>query len=152
MKLAAHYNKVSILISVVVLFTGALIYYFAIHRIARNQLDSELSEEYAERIDYVNHFNKIPKKDFDENITEFKKVGNANYSTRFFDTVYYDSKEKTNESGRAIAGLVKVSGENYVVMVTESYDSINDLIQLITLITLALMVFLLAILLLRQIP
>src|SRR3978361_152949 len=97
MKLSAHYNKVSISISVVVLFTGALIYYFAIHKIARDQLDSELSEEFAERVDYVNRYNKIPKKDFDENITEFKKVGDVNYASRFFDTIYYNSIQKTNE-------------------------------------------------------
>ncbi|WP_428329395.1 sensor histidine kinase [Mucilaginibacter sp.] len=146
MKLSAHYNKVSISISVVVLCAGALIYYFAIHKIARNQLDTELSEEFAERLDYLNRYNKIPKKDFDENITEFKKVGNINYPTRFFDTVYYDQREKTYENGRAVTGLVKVNNDTYIAIVTESYDSINGLTQLITLITLALMVFLLLIL------
>ena len=143
MKLSAHYNKVSISISVVVLLAGALIYYFAIHRIARNQLDTELSEEFAERVDYVNRYQAIPRKDFDENITDFKKIANVNYATRFFDTVFYNPREKTNEDGRAIAGKVKANNAYYLAVVTESYDSINNLMQIITLITLGLMFFLL---------
>jgi signal transduction histidine kinase len=146
MKLSAHYNKVSISISVVVLLAGALIYYFAIHKIARNQLDNELSEELGERIEYVNRYQNIPQKDFDENFTIYKKAGHINYPTRFFDTAYYDARNKSNEPGRAITGLIKVKNDYYLTTITESYDSINNLMQLITLITLGLMVFLLLIL------
>ena len=146
MKLSAHYNKASIIITVIVLFSGALIYYVAIHKIARNQLDWELSEEIAERIDYVNRNGKIPKKDFDEYMTEFVKVGNVNLPTRFYDTVNYDIKTKKNENERAVTGLITLNGQHYKVIITESYGSIDDLIQIIMLITLVLVVALLVIL------
>ncbi|MCR8560677.1 HAMP domain-containing histidine kinase [Mucilaginibacter sp. BJC16-A38] len=146
MKLSSHYNKASIIVSVLVLFAAAIIYYFAIHKIARNQLDSELSEEIGERIDYVNRYGKIPKKDFDESLTEYSKIPTADFPTRFFDTVYYNTREKTNENGRAIAALIKLNGENYKVIITESYASIDDLTQVITLITLVLTIILLFVL------
>jgi signal transduction histidine kinase len=143
MKLSAHYNKASIIITIIVLFAGGLVYYFAIHKIARNQLDRELAEELGERIDYVNRYGEIPKNDYDDNLTEFVKTGDANFSTSFFDTIYNNTKAKTTENGRAVAGLITLKGEHYKVTITESYESITDLTQMITVITLGLMIVLL---------
>jgi hydroxymethylpyrimidine pyrophosphatase-like HAD family hydrolase len=51
MKLASHYNKVSLVTTIAVLFIGGLIYYAAIRYIANKQLDRDLTEE----IDEVNN-------------------------------------------------------------------------------------------------
>jgi len=150
MKLAAHYNRASIFIAVVVLMAGALIYYFAIRQITRNQLDREIAEEIAERVDYVNRNGKIPKNDFDDNLTQFVKINTANFPTRFFDTVYVSSPGKAPENGRAAAALITVGGQHYKVIITESYAGINDLVQIITLITIVLLIVLLLVLLITN--
>jgi len=151
MKLSAHYNKASIIVTIVVLMAGALIYYFAIRQITRNQLDRELAEEIAERVDYVNRNGKIPKNDFDDNLTEFVKINTANFATRFYDTVIYAStSDKTLESGRAAAALITVGGQHYKVIISESYAGKNSLVQIITLITIVLLIVLLLILLITN--
>jgi len=146
MKLATHYNRASIFITLVVLMAGALIYYFAIRQITRDQLDREIAEEIAERIDYVNRNGKIPKNDFDDNLTEFVKINTANFPTRFFDTIY-NAPGKPVENGRAAAALITVGGQHYKVIIKESYASIDNLLQIITLITIVLLIVLLLILL-----
>jgi len=150
MKLATHYNRASIVITVVVLIAGAMIYYFAIRQITRNQLDREIAEEIAERVDYVNRNGKIPKNDFDDNLTEFVKINDANFPTRFFDTVYVSAPGKTPENGRAAAALITVDGQHYKVIITESYAGINNLVQIITLITTVLLIVLLLVLLITN--
>ena len=144
MKLSAHYNKASIIITITVLIAGAVIYYFAINQIARNQLDRDLSEEIGEVIDYVNRNAKLPRQvDFDEDQTVFVKTNNPKFETRFFDTIYTNPREKKAEDGRAISGLISLKGEHYIVTITESYESTKYLIQLITIITIVLMIVLL---------
>ncbi|WP_295791520.1 HAMP domain-containing sensor histidine kinase [Mucilaginibacter sp.] len=150
MKLATHYNRASIFITILVLMSGALIYYFAIRQITRNQLDREIAEEIAERIDYVNRNGKIPKNDFDDNLTEFVKINSKDFTTRFFDTVYYTGSGKMPENRRAAAALITVAGQNYKLIITESYSGINNLVQIITLITVVLLIVLLLILLITN--
>ncbi len=147
MKLSAHYNKASIIISIIVLIAGGVVYFFAINHISRMQLDRDLTEELEEVVDYVNVNNKLPKQvEFDEDQTVFTKTNETSLPARFFDTVYTDNKEKKNEPGRAVEGLVALNGQHYRVIITESRESTEYLLQVITLITLALMVGLLLIL------
>ncbi|MEO6978261.1 MAG: HAMP domain-containing sensor histidine kinase, partial [Mucilaginibacter sp.] len=150
MKLSAHYNRASIIITIVVVIAGALIYYFAIRQITRDQLDRELAEEIAERIDYVNRNGKIPKNDFDDNLTEFVKINTSNFPTRFYDTVLSGAPDKMPENGRAAAALIAVGGQHYKVIISESYAGKNSLVQLITLITIVLLIVLLLILLITN--
>src|SRR5580698_1091071 len=106
MKLSAHYNKASIIVSVSVLLISGVIYYLIINHIARQQLDNDLSEEVEEVIDYVNHNQQLPKPiDFDEDVTTFVKTNASAFETRFFDTPYNNPKEKKAEAGRAVAAM-----------------------------------------------
>jgi len=151
MKLSAHYNRVSMIITIVVLLCGAVIYYFAVNYIAREQLDRDLSEEIEEVIDYVNVNGKLPHQvDFDEDQTTFIKTKRKNLQTRFFDTVYNNPKEKNTEPGRATTGLISLKGEYYIVIITISKESTEYLIQIIVTITLTLMTGLLLILFLTN--
>jgi sensor histidine kinase YesM len=65
---------------------------------------------------------------------------------RFLDTVYHDADEKDLEAGRALISSVKVSGQNYRILVTQSKVETEDLIQIIFLITIGVIVSLLVIL------
>jgi len=147
MKLAVHYSKASIVITLIVLFTGAIIYYFAITYITNSQIDQDLEEEYSEVVGYVGFNHKLPKQvDFDEDITSFVKIKQAQIPLRLFDTAYNNKKEKKTEAGRAISGLVKLNGENYNVIIIVSRESTEYLVQIIAMITLVLAVALLLIL------
>lgn len=139
MKLATHYNKASIIISVAVLLISAVVYYFAINSIARNQLDDSLTEEIAEVKGYVDLNGHFPKQvDFDEDQTTILKTKQTSFSTHFFDTVYKDLKDKKTEPGRAVETLMKLNGENYIVKIVVSRESTEYLIQMIFIITLIL--------------
>jgi signal transduction histidine kinase len=147
MKLSAHYNKASIIITIVVLLAGAVIYFFAINYITRNQLDRDLKEEISEVIDYINLNGKLPQQvEFDEDQTVFLKTNQENLPLRFFDTVYKNVKEKKTEDGRAISGLVSLNGQHYIVTITVSSEDTKYLVQIIAIITLLLVVGLLLIL------
>jgi signal transduction histidine kinase len=151
MKLSAHYSRASIIITVIVLLTGAVIYYYAINYIAHNQLDRDLTEEIDEVNDYVKLNHQLPKQvDFDEDVTVFIKVKQTHLPRTFFDTIYRNPKEKEIEPGRAVSGLVSVNSKNYRVTITVSRESTEYLIQIISIITLVLTISLLAILLLTN--
>ena len=147
MKLAAHYNKASIIISLSVLIVGGLIYYNAIRYIATSQLDRDLTEEIDEVKDYINQHGQLPKQvDFDEDQTIFTQTSQTTIPRRFFDTTYYNDKEKRKEAGRAVEGLLTFNNVNYRVTISESKESTEYLIQLVLLITVLLAVILLAVL------
>ena len=147
MKLAGHYNKASIFITISVLFVGGIIYFFAITHISRIQLDRDLTEEIEEVKEYVSGNNRIPRQvDFDEDQTVFIKTNQKALTRRYFDTVYNNPKEKKSEGGRAVEDLVKLNGEYYKVIITESREGAEYLVQVIALITLVLMIALLLIL------
>lgn len=147
MKLSAHYNKASIIITLSVLLAGSVIYYFAINYIATTQLDRDLTEEIDEVKDYVNVNLKLPGQvDFDEDITVFEKTNQTSLPRRFFDTVYNNVKEKEKEHGRAVSGSINLNGQNYKVTITESRESTEYLVTIIAIITLLLSVGLLVIL------
>ncbi|ASU31995.1 sensor histidine kinase [Mucilaginibacter xinganensis] len=151
MKLAAHYNKASIIISVTVLFISGLIYYFVINRIAREQLDSNLSEEIGEVVDYVNQNQRLPKSvDFDEDLTTFAKTNLAKFDTKYFDTPYQNPREKKVEAGRAVSTLIKCKGENFIVTIVVSREDTEYLIQIIFIITLSLTTVLLTVLIITN--
>ncbi len=147
MKLSAHYSKASIIITISVLLAGAVVYFFAINYIADNQLNSDLTEEIGEVVEYVNLHGQLPKPvDFDEDQTSFVRTNKKYVPTRFFDTVYNNPKEKNTEAGRAITGLISLKGQHYITTITVSRESTEYLIQIIGAITLALSIALLVIL------
>jgi len=136
MKLAAQYNKASVIISLLVLLISAIVYYQTINHIARQQFDDNLTEEVDEVVDYVNQNQKLPKAvDFDEEITTFVKTNAVSYKTIYFDSEYLNLKEKKREEGRAVSALIKLKGQNYIVTIVESMEDMEYLVQTISIIT-----------------
>jgi signal transduction histidine kinase len=150
MKLASHYNKASIIVSILVLFISGVIYYAVINHIARQELDDDLSEEIGEFVEYVNIHQALPTVSYDQNQTTFKETTLNNYNARFFDAPYNNPKTKVSEGGRAIATLVKVKDKNYIVTITESREEIEHLTTIISGITILLTAILLFILIITN--
>jgi len=147
MKLAAHYNKVNIIVTLSVLVIGAVIYFFTINKITNNRLDEELGEEVSEVITYVHQNQRLPKQfDIDENQVEFIKTNTLNNKPRYFDTTYVNPRKGGDKSGRAFEGSLDFKGDKYQFRIIISSESTVYLKQIITLITFILMLVLLTIL------
>lgn len=151
MKLSAQYTRASIIIAIIVLIIGSIIYFFTINYIARTQLDNDLGEEIEEVTNYINTNHHLPKQlDFDEDVTVFIKTNKAQLPVRYFDTTYVNPKEDETQPGRAVSGLVTLNNQHYRVIITESREATEYLIQYICLITIGLMVVLVFILFLTN--
>jgi len=143
MKLATHYNRANIIITISVLLIGGIIYYFAINYIANKQIDRELREETEETNDFIAQHHKLPGEyELEDQQTFFNKISKDSLAESYFDTVYKDDGKKCHH-GRAEASLVSFNGNNYKATIVISRVNTEDFIQLITLITLALTIGLL---------
>ena len=144
MKLSAHYNKASIIITITVLFVGAIIYFFTINYIAKKQLDLNLIEEIDGIKDYIKVNHKLPKQvDFDEDLVIFVKIDKQKFNRRFFDTIYNNPKEKKKAEGRAVSSLITLNDNTYLSTLIVSREDTEYLVQIIGLITLVLSIGLL---------
>ncbi|MES2378699.1 MAG: HAMP domain-containing sensor histidine kinase [Bacteroidota bacterium] len=147
MKLSAHYTKASVLISLAVLFTGAVIYFFVINYIANNQLDRNLSQALSEAEEYVRTTHAEPQQyDLDQDHAVFLKTDQQAFKRRYFDTVYHNFREHRTEPGRAVEDLVKAGNRRYKVTITVSRESTRSLVEIISVITLVLIAGLLLVL------
>jgi signal transduction histidine kinase len=144
MKLAARYNRASLIVSISILLVGSIVYYIAISYFSNNQIDRSLKEEIDEVIVYVANHQRLPKPyEFDENQAIFTPVGNSVVPLRFTDTPFYESQSKKTRPGRAVIGMVQLKGINYQVVIAESKESTQYLVQIIGLITSILTILLL---------
>lgn len=147
MKLSAHYTRTSVYITLAVLLTGAVIYYFAINYIAQQQLDRGLQQQLIEAEEYAKSNNQDPQLyDLDRDHAMFIKTGQQQFNKRFFDTIYFNPKEQRAEVGRAVEDLVKLKDTNYKVVITISRAGQKYLIEVITIITFTLLAGLLFVL------
>ncbi|MDB5143102.1 MAG: sensor histidine kinase [Mucilaginibacter sp.] len=147
MKLSAHYTRTSIYITLTVLLTGAVIYFFAINYIAQQQLDQGLQQQLIEAEEYVRSSNHDPQQyDLDKDHAVFIRTNEQELQKLFFDTTYFNPKEQRKEAGRAVEDLVKLKDTNYKVVITISRAGQKNLIEVIIIITLTLLTGLLLVL------
>src|ERR1700733_4890732 len=149
MKLAAHYSKASIIISVSVLLISGVIYYLIINHIARQQLDNDLADELEELVTYVNTNHHFPKSDNEDQVS-YVKTNQQLFDTKFFDAPFLNVKENENEAGRAVAPLIKIKNQNYIATIVESREDTEYLVQIISLITIVLTAVLLSVLIITN--
>ncbi|EHQ25613.1 sensor histidine kinase [Mucilaginibacter paludis] len=149
MKLSSHYSKASFIVTIIVLIAGAVIYYFAISYISRDQLDRDLTEEFDEVQEYVELHHQLPvdsDADFDKEQTVIKKTNQRLAKPYFYDSIYHSPKGNKQEDGRSVTGFIDLSGQHYKVDITVSSENTQYLVQIIAMITLALTIVLLLIL------
>jgi signal transduction histidine kinase len=147
MKLLTKYNRVNIAVTVIIMLVTGIIYYYTISHILTNQIDKDLVLEENEVFSYVSKNHRLPDV-YESNHQQivFMPLGDLKVKRRFLDTTYHDSDEKDLEAGRALVSSVKVLGQNYRILVTQSKVETEDLIQIIFLITIGVIVSLLIIL------
>jgi signal transduction histidine kinase len=143
MKLAAQYNRATLVITFLILFTAGCVYYTTITYIVNKQLDRDLREELDEIEDFININQHLPKPlDFEGDQTSFVKTDKKAIGLDFFDTPYHKNRGNKTEPGRAVRSLISLKGDKYIITVAESKEASEDLAQLIVGITLILTIFL----------
>jgi signal transduction histidine kinase len=146
MKLAAQYNRATLIITVVVLFIATIVYYTAINYLVNKQLDHDLTEQVAEIFEYINLNQRLPIDDFEGDQTSFTKTNQKITRATFYDVPYHKSRGNKTEPGRAIKTMVSLKGTNYIIIAVQSKEASENLTQLIIGITILLTTILLLIL------
>lgn len=151
MKLADHYTRSSIYISLLVLFSGGIFYFFAINLIAQQQLDQNLEMQLREAQEFIDIGGHDPQQyDLDKDHAIFSVTSAQTLKRRFFDTAYKNPVGNTVEPGRAVEALLKNKSTHYKVIITISRSGNLYLIKVISIITLLLLISLVVILFLTN--
>jgi len=110
MKLLDRYNRVTLITTVIVMMITGIIYYQTISWILTNQVDKDLVVEENEVFDYVKLNDHLPQvfKSDDQQISFYPAAKNS-IVRQFINTDYYNTKEKTFESGRGLISFVTVN-------------------------------------------
>lgn len=150
MKLAAKYNRVTLIASIIVFVFTGVIYYSVIHYILTDQLDRDLAIEEDEIEAYVKTYGKLPLAgSFKEQKVSYHLINpDHDFERRYFYNDYFNESEQRIEPGRSLIRTLEVSGKLYSVTVTKSRVEAEDLVRIIVLITLSVTVVLLITLLL----
>lgn len=149
MKLLDRYNRVSLIMTILVIVVAGFIYYFTISYILTGQVDKELDVEENEIFEYVKLNHTLPHVFKSDALKiSFTSVSNEPIVRKYHDSRFYDENEHEEESGRTLTSSVKLGSQNYRIEITESKVETEDLIRLIFFITLGIVFALLAFLLL----
>lgn len=143
MKLLDKYNRISILVTILVIVVTGFVYYFTISYILTNQVDKDLAVEENEIFDYVKFNHRLPQvfKSADLKI-HFQPIGQNTVPRKFKNTPYWDERDREEESGRELLSWVKVNETNYSITIIESKVETEDLIRMIFFITLGIVLLL----------
>lgn len=144
MKLLHRYNRLNILVTIIVLFIGGVCYYFILSYVLIKQLDKDLRLEELEVKDFV-RINKTlpPAANYKDQQMTFKAVGDAVTARKFSSITVFDSSENEVEPIRRLVFPLTVGSTNYVVSVTKSRQETEDLVRLIVILTVSIIALLL---------
>ncbi len=146
MKLQQHYNRVTVVATLIVLLIAAVGYYFMIRYVLIDQLDEALKVEEVEIHDYISKHSKLPDATvYKDQRIAFEKTDH-DFHRSFKSLSAFHPGENEMESSRQLLFTVEVNGQKYMASVTKSEEATEDLVWIILFSTLALLVLLTAIL------
>lgn len=145
MKLSSQYNRVNILVSLLVLLLTSVIYYVVIHFILTEKLDRDLRIEEEEIRAYAEKYHKLPLAgDFHDQKVSYRKVNPMDTVGRSYtNSIYLNEKEHEKEPGRTLKTFIKVDNQMFEVTVAKSRLEAEGLVRIIFLISLLIIILLL---------
>lgn len=147
MKLTSKYNRTTLLIAVIVIITAGIAYYLSISYILTDQVNHLLTGEEKEIFEYVQANQKLPEVyDSDVQRIVLTPVGEHHITRRYADTPFFNKKENSYESGRALISSIRAKGQNYKIQILESRVETDDLIEAIFGITIGMILALIFVL------
>ena len=147
MKLLDKYNRISLIVTILVIVITGIVYYFTISYILTDQVDKDLVVEENEIFEYVTINKRLPQVFKSDGLKiQFQLITRDTVQRTFADVKYWDDKVHERESGRSLISSVKLNGNYYRITIIESKVETEDLIQLIFLITLGIILVLILVL------
>lgn len=145
MKLSSRYNRVNMLVSLLVLLSTGIIYYVVIHFILTEKLDRDLRIEEEEIRAYVEKYHKLPLPgDFHDQTVFYRKARPSDTAGRSYNnSIYLNEKEHEKEPGRSLTTFMEVNGQLFEVTVSKSRLEAEGLVRIIFLISLVIIILLL---------
>jgi signal transduction histidine kinase len=143
MKLLDKYNRISLIVTIVVIIITGIIYYFTIRYVLNEEIDNDLRSEETEIFDHIKRDNSLPeifKSDYLK--ISFQQIGEDTVKRRFENVNFWEVAEKEIEAGRELISSVKVNGVNYRITIIQSKVETQELIRVIFFITLCIIVLL----------
>ncbi|HEY9000744.1 MAG TPA: HAMP domain-containing sensor histidine kinase [Mucilaginibacter sp.] len=143
MKLLSKYTLVSLSVSLIIFVIGGIIYFKTISYLSDQQLDRDLTEEFAEKVGFIDQHQRFPKPfEFDTYEAKFQGIGQSSEATRSTDTIVSTNSGEKTIPCRAIIGTVRFHGTNYRMIITASTETTQSVLKLVSTITLALIILL----------
>lgn len=143
MKLLSKYTLVNLFVSLGIFVIGGIIYFKAISYLSDQQLDRDLTEEYAEKVSFIDQHQRLPKPfEFDTYEAKFRDIGQDTEPMHFLDTIVSTNSGDKIISCRAIKGTVRFKGKNYEMTVTASTEATQGVVKVVSTITIALVILL----------
>jgi signal transduction histidine kinase len=146
MKLQTQYNRITIVSTFFLLLIAAAGYYFLLRYVLINQLDESLKVEEVEIYDYIKKHDGLPAPTVYKDQRISFELTNQPGRRSFRSLETFNPEEKEKESSRQLLFPVKVKSQDYVVSVTKSAETTEDLVWIILFSTVALIALLTGIL------
>jgi len=146
MKLVNTYNRVNIVISILVLITVSTCFYFIVRFALIRQLDNTLKVEEAEIKDFIRQHKQLPASTHYKDQQTDYEISQEPVQRRFRNIHIYDSAENELEIYRQLMFPVMVEGHYYKASVIKSESATEKLFGLILIITVAVIILLVGLL------
>jgi len=143
MKLLDKYNRISLMMTIVVIIITGIIYYFTIRYVLTEEIDNDLRSEENEIFDHVKRDNHLPEVFRSDYLKiNFQQIGEDTVKRRYADVHFWEVADKEIEAGRELISSVKVNGVNYRITIIQSKVETQELIRVIFFITLCIILLL----------
>ena len=144
MKLLAKYNRINLVVIILIFLLSGVAFYFLLNYIFLDQMDDDLRIEQREIQTYINEHKHLPQAiPVRDQIIDFSAINRPLPKKTFRSIVLYDSLEKEQGLFRQMTLSVKANGIWYKVNISKSMEASSRLIHSILLITFATIILIL---------
>jgi signal transduction histidine kinase len=136
MKLLARYNRVNIVIALIILLLSNVTYYYILKGVLTQQSDNDLKVEEEEIIDFVKKKNQLPNaSSYNGQQIFFTRPGTSKLARSVASATFFNKNENREEPARVLNFPVELNGILYKATVIKSQVKSEELLRLIALIT-----------------
>jgi signal transduction histidine kinase len=146
MKLFTRYNRITMMLTAMVMLVMGIIYYYVISGILTSQVDKDLDLEEQEIFSYVKQYRTLPKVYEPDHQFIYFTPETKPVKRRYIDTRYKEPDDNELEPARGLISSVTLNGKQYQIRIIQSTVETEDLIQVIFLITAGVIAILLLVL------
>jgi signal transduction histidine kinase len=142
MKLFSRYNRLNLVMLVVVFVVSGALYYVSLKKIMIHEMDEELYKKRKQLSRYVERYGHVPSSSgLDEIILEFRPAEKILKKPKVSLIYRYDPEEQKMDEYRELRYSQQIDGRWYNVSVLKAVEGMSTLFRFITQTTLAIILF-----------